>query len=111
MTIRIRRGPYPPNPIVLPEGQPCECGIISGGSTFTMLFLGSHDGQNKLLGGGFQLVSGTPAFAAPQGAVLFDPLSQTLYVSTSYPTPSWLAIGGGGGGGGGSGTIDGGTWV
>lgn len=84
--LQIRFGPYEflAN-FTLAEGEPYEAGIIEpDGSTFEMSWLGGHDYRNKLVGGGFQLTTGKPGFAAPVGAALLDPNTCTIWVSTAY---------------------------
>lgn len=111
--IQFLRGPYSLMDTavgVLPEGEPCEAGIVTPDNTvFEMLWLGGHDGENKLVGGGFQTTNGQPQFDAPVGAALLDPATCTLWVSTqyavsgaySYPygTGQWCPISESGGGG------------
>lgn len=88
-SFQFHRGPYPPDRTLL-EGEPCECGILlSDGTTFEMLYLGGHDGNNKLLGGGFQTCEGEPYFIAPSGAVLWDTLNQFLWISNGN---SWTGF-------------------
>lgn len=93
-TLRFLHGPYSLMASavgVLAEGEPCEAGIILDDSTtFEMLYLGGHDEQNKLLGGGFQIVSALPAFDAPDGAACI--YNGTLYTCLSNV---WSPISGG----------------
>ncbi len=93
--IRFLRGPYSLMPVGLPEGVPCEAGIVAGSIVYEMLFLGGHDGVNKLVGGGFQTTSGMPSWNAPDpnnpgqylgGICLYDPSAKLLWLSNTDGT-------------------------
>lgn len=88
--LRFLRGPYPP-PSGLPEGQPCECGLVlPDGSVLELLYLGGHDGNNKLVGGGMQLTNGMPAWTPPTaGITLFDGTTGLLWISKANGT--WVS--------------------
>lgn len=82
--IFFRTGPVSALPPGWPEGAPYEAGIVNGDSCFEMLFLGGHDGQNKIVGGGFQTCSGQPAWTPnPDGSwvpAVFDATNLKLWV-------------------------------
>lgn len=92
----IRRGEFPPNPAALPEGFPVECGIPTPtGTMVELLYLGGHDGLNKLVGGGFQATNGMPRFKPPidpttgqylGGVALYDPTAKLLWISNADGT-------------------------
>lgn len=114
--LQFRFGPYGPSTFfstfVLAEGEPYEPGIpVGDGSFFEMLYLGGHDATNKLIGGGFQVLSAAPTFTAPVGAACMD-TSMNLWLSNGS---GWQLVGSGSAGTGDDEAddwdIDGGTWT
>lgn len=92
--IIFRHGPesfFAANMIGMPEGEPYEAAVLdSQGNALELLYVGAHDGVNKLLGGGFQVYAGNLAdLTAPQGAALIDS-NNNLQVSTGS---GWREVG------------------
>lgn len=104
VTIQFRRGPFTKESVVtLLEGEPDLEGIIlPDTTTLELLYIGGHDAHQKLMGGGFQmLTSDFSKVIAPQGAAVID-TNSNIWVSTGS---SWKEVGssansGGGGSGG-----------
>lgn len=67
----------------LEESEPFGAGALAGNISYTTLWLGGHDGQNKLVGGGMQTVSGQPPITAQVGQTLYDPASEIVWVGNS----------------------------
>jgi hypothetical protein len=82
--IQFRVGPLAKvQSLTLPEGSPYLAGILApDGSTLELLYVGGHDGVNHLMGGGFQVYSGSLAdISAPQGTALVD-TDSNIWIST-----------------------------
>lgn len=112
----LRRGSYTffaSNLLSMPEGEGYEAGIPApDGSYLETLYYGGHDGQNKLLGGGFQSYTGPRSFTAPVGVNFIDASGDVWYSDGS----NWRQLNGGGSGSGSSApislaNINCGTWA
>lgn len=112
--IRFARGPLTyEQGIFLPEGEPFEAGLQApDGTFFETLYVGGHDGINKLLGGGVQAYADSVAgVSGPMGMMILQPGSNTIWVCNGGA--NWFALTPGDGGGVSPmpGAVDGGTWT
>lgn len=69
---------------LLPEGDPFLAAYLDGSGNATEVeYIGGHDLENKIVGGGFQTVQGEPAFQADLGVAVYDG-SSTIWVSNGW---------------------------
>jgi hypothetical protein len=81
-SLQVKRGPLSMLAnITLKEGEFFEAGLMEGGVAYTLLFIGGHDGQKKLVNG-MPTSSGVPSWSVGyDGFMVLDSAYSAVYIS------------------------------